>query len=121
MSPAAEQRLCRHDWPGNVRELQNILRRAIVLNDGETIEAGMLALPSDSEEQPPQAVIDVSGLRRLHSAMASHQPFAGRKLRQIEREAIRDTIAACGDNIPQAARALGVSPSTIYRKRDAWS
>jgi DNA-binding NtrC family response regulator len=127
LSPAAELRLSRHDWPGNVRELQNVLRRAIVLNDAETLEVEMLALSSgrddiaDSSEPPPEIAIDVSGLRRLHSAMASPQPYVGRKLRQIEREAIQDTIAACGDSIPQAARALGVSPSTIYRKRDAWS
>ncbi|MDP9137465.1 MAG: sigma-54-dependent Fis family transcriptional regulator, partial [Pseudomonadota bacterium] len=114
-----------HDWPGNVRELQNVLRRAIVLHDAETLDAGMLGSATGDDDiaasAAPELEIDVSGLRRLHSAMVSQQPYAGRKLRQIERDTIQGTIAACGGSIPQAARALGVSPSTIYRKRESWS
>ena len=119
LSPAAELRLAQHDWPGNVRELQNVLRRAIVLNDGETLDAEMLMPVTGGDGPAPE--IEVAGLRRLHSAMASHQAHSGRQLRQIEREAIQGMIAACGDSIPRAARALGVSPSTIYRKREAWN
>ena len=36
-------RLCRYGWPGNVRELQNVLRRLIVLNEGEEVFESMLA------------------------------------------------------------------------------
>ena len=114
LSAVAELHLTRHDWPGNVRELQNILRRAVVLNDAETLDADMLGL--SSAESPETHIL---GQRRMHRAMVNFNP--GRKLRQIEREAIEETISACGDSIPQAARALGVSPSTIYRKRDAWN
>ena len=35
-----------HPWPGNVRELQNVLRRAVVMQDGEVVTAAMLPLPS---------------------------------------------------------------------------
>ena len=43
-----------------------------------------------------------------------------RELWQIERDAIETTIQQCGGSIPQAARLLGVSPSTIYRKKESW-
>jgi len=43
-----------------------------------------------------------------------------RELWQVEMETIEQAIKACGNNIPQAAKRLGVSPSTIYRKRHQW-
>jgi DNA-binding NtrC family response regulator len=43
-----------------------------------------------------------------------------RPLAVVEREAIEFAVAACGGNIPRAAAALGVSPSTLYRKKQAW-
>jgi two-component system repressor protein LuxO len=43
-----------------------------------------------------------------------------RPLWQIERDAIESAIAQCGGSIPKAARLLDVSPSTIYRKKEAW-
>jgi DNA-binding NtrC family response regulator len=43
-----------------------------------------------------------------------------RPLRIVEREAIKDAIAARSGNIPIAAALLDISPSTIYRKRQGW-
>jgi two-component system repressor protein LuxO len=43
-----------------------------------------------------------------------------RPLKDLEREAIEHAISHFDGNIPQAAAALGVSPSTIYRKRQTW-
>lgn len=45
----------------------------------------------------------------------------GRRLWEIEREVVEKTIRQCSGSIPSAARRLGVSPSTLYRKREAWS
>ena len=39
-SDEAKVSLSQHGWPGNVRELQNVVRNAVILNDGEIIEAG---------------------------------------------------------------------------------
>ena len=44
-----------------------------------------------------------------------------RPLAEVEREAIEEAIHLCGGNIPNAAAFLGVSPSTLYRKREAWA
>jgi two-component system repressor protein LuxO len=43
-----------------------------------------------------------------------------RPLAIVEKEAIEHAIRVCGDNIPRAAALLEVSPSTIYRKKQAW-
>ena len=108
-TPDAETALIAHSWPGNVRELQNVLRRAIVFNSGNLIEAQMLDLPQMAASEGP-------------ADSYTRRPFPGaRELWQIERDAIEDTIAACGGSVPRAAKMLGVSPSTIYRKRESWA
>ena len=43
-----------------------------------------------------------------------------RPLAVVEREAIESALTACGGNVPRAAAALGVSPSTLYRNKQAW-
>jgi two-component system repressor protein LuxO len=47
-------------------------------------------------------------------------PQGNAELRNIERTAIERAITSCGGSIPKAAKLLGVSPSTIYRKRESW-
>ena len=47
--------------------------------------------------------------------------FVGMPLAEIERRVIEATIRACGSSLPKAARVLGVSPSTLYRKRAGWT
>ncbi len=122
-SPVAERTLLAHDWPGNVRELQNAIREAVVLNEGEVIEAHMLRIagtlaPVLASGDAGEPALDVADLRtRAASAGTS---LIGRELRDIERQAIETTIAACDGSVPRAAKLLGVSPSTIYRKRESW-
>ena len=48
------------------------------------------------------------------------QAMAGLTLDQIERIAVDGAIAAAQGSLPAAARSLGVSPSTLYRKRERW-
>jgi DNA-binding NtrC family response regulator len=47
--------------------------------------------------------------------------FVGRPLAEVERLVIEATIRARGGSLPKAARVLGVSPSTLYRKRAGWT
>ena len=104
---AALDRLKVHRWPGNVRELQNVIRQAIVLNDGEVLEASMLPA-------------HVGNGRPAPSAGTAAPPLDGRLLWQIERDVIETAIERFAGSIPKAAQALGISPSTIYRKRESW-
>jgi two-component system repressor protein LuxO len=111
-SREAELLLTSYDWPGNVRELQNIIREAVVLNDGEVLETKMLSLQPQKLPNP--------NLATLHSAMNLPASFFTRKLRLIERDIIEGAVSACGGSLSLAARVLGVSPSTLYRKRESW-
>ncbi|MGE4220927.1 MAG: helix-turn-helix domain-containing protein, partial [Alphaproteobacteria bacterium] len=109
---AAEAALAAYDWPGNVRQLQNVIRHAVVLHDGETVDHAMLPSPLGGER--PAAV----PLPAASPPKAEKPPV--KPLWQVEREAIEAAIRLCGGNIPRAALLLEVSPSTLYRKRLGW-
>jgi two-component system repressor protein LuxO len=110
LSPDARAALLAHTWPGNVRELENAIRSAVVLADGEELTAEMLPpsvrLPAPPPASPPPPKAETGAIL----------PLA-----EVERRAIEAAIAACSGNIPKAAAALGISPSTLYRKRAAWA
>ncbi|NJD25916.1 MAG: AAA family ATPase [Betaproteobacteria bacterium] len=96
LEPGAVQRLLRHDWPGNVRELANVLERALLTVDGDTLEAATL-----------DAVMPMG--RQLGASMAGI-------VAQAERSAIVDALRACHGNKVQAARKLGISRAALYEK-----
>jgi len=63
-------------------------------------------------------------LERINAAkpdqMAGLDALIGRPLAEIERMVIEATIARNGGSVSKASRVLDVSPSTLYRKREAW-
>jgi two-component system, NtrC family, response regulator GlrR len=74
LSLAALNRLLSHSWPGNVRELQNVLTRAIVLSDRDSIEPADLGLPEDgpaTEEQSFRAMKSHAVQRFEHDYLAT--------------------------------------------------
>ncbi len=110
--PDAQALLRAHRWPGNVRELENAIRTAVVLHDGEAVTAAMLPVTVHGGASPATA------------APAPRPADPARRIRplaEVEREAIEEAIRLCGGNVPKAAAFLGVSPSTLYRKREAWA
>lgn len=122
LAPDAEAALLAHDWPGNVRELQNVLRRAVVMHDGERLLARMLppleatAAPAEAAAEDLPAAADGAGGR-----VGGRAGWRGERdivpLAEVEREAIERAIELCGGNVVRAAVFLGVSPSTLYRRR----
>ncbi|NBC14254.1 MAG: response regulator [Gammaproteobacteria bacterium] len=108
-----------YSWPGNVRQLQNVIQNVVVLYDGEHVSRAMLPPPLDTIEAHARAA---PAMHRPRAPKDQGQSAAVpiRPLKDIEREAIERAVAHFDDNIPQAAAALGVSPSTIYRKRQTW-
>ncbi|MEM6477235.1 MAG: sigma-54 dependent transcriptional regulator [Pseudomonadota bacterium] len=117
-----------HDWPGNVRELQNALRRAIITSTGKQIDLSgaapssprprSLAAPSSAAVVPMDTATPVAAPEASSVAITD---FSGMTLEEIERMAIEQAISRSSGNISKAARGLGVSPSTIYRKLERWS
>jgi two-component system repressor protein LuxO len=123
----AKAALLAHRWPGNVRELENVVRTAVVLNSGEWVEEAMLPLRLPEPEPAPPAAPRAPALAAAPIAVlpAPQAPSGDparliRPLADVEREAIERAVLLCDGNIPKAAAFLGVSPSTLYRKRASW-
>jgi two-component system repressor protein LuxO len=117
LSPEVETVFMDYEWPGNIRQLQNVIRNVVVLYDAEQVRVEMLP--------PPLSAVASRGAAPLSAAAKSAravepQGQAVRPLHVIEKEAIERAIELCDGNIPRAAALLEVSPSTIYRKRQAW-
>jgi len=93
--PAAMQALLSHTWPGNVRELDHAVERAVLMAREDTIRAGDLA---------------------LRPAKESHARFEEMSLEEVEGLLIRKALARFGGNVSQAAQALGLSRSALYRR-----
>ncbi|MEZ6184553.1 MAG: sigma-54 dependent transcriptional regulator [Planctomycetota bacterium] len=99
-----------YDWPGNVRELRNVLERALVLTPGDTIR------PKDCrglDEAPTSRLPTASGPQERPSGPASSGTLA-----EVEREHIQRVLAETEGNKTQAAKRLGVSLRSLYRKLD---
>ena len=101
ISTLALQLLLRYDWPGNVRELENAIARAVLLETTGVLQAGNL---------PSQ----LSPVIALESDPAT--PMAIMPLAEIERQALIHALEATGNNMTQAAQALGIGRVTLYRR-----
>ena len=121
-APGVEAALMAHPWPGNVRELQNVVRNIVVLNDGATVEATMLprGFAGASDPGGPPAPAASPAVPVVPPAVPGGAPGDIEPLDTIVRHAIERAIEQCGGNVPKAAAALQVSPSTLYRRIQAW-
>ena len=95
LDPAAIQALLEYAWPGNVRELDHAVERAVLLCAGESIR-----------------VSDLS----LRSARDTGQKLEDLSLEEVESFLIKKAIDRYSGNISQAADALGLSRSALYRR-----
>ena len=126
-----------YSWPGNVRELENVIHNIIVMNHGGEVSGRMLPLAlarsqRDNGAAPNAAVKALAQMirpDRQRKVNRLPQPVIAapersydeiRPLWMEEQDIIERAIAICDGNIIMAAARLGISPSTIYRKRQAW-
>jgi DNA-binding NtrC family response regulator len=95
----AMQQMLEHPWPGNIRELGHAVERAVLLATTDVVRASDLAL------RTPSAT----------SARLEDLP-----LEDVERLLIRKALDRHGGNVSQAAKALGLSRSALYRRIAAY-
>jgi two-component system NtrC family response regulator len=93
-SPAALEQIDSYRWPGNVRELENRIKRAVILAEGQRINGHDLGFESD--EGAP-ASLDLRAAREA-----------------AERRVIQCALDVHGNNMSQAAEALGISRPSLY-------
>ena len=93
--PSAMQVLLDHPWPGNIRELDHAIERAVLLAQGELVRAADLGLRTSASVAP-----------RLEDLT----------LEEVEKLLIQKALGRYDGNVSQAAKALGLSRSALYRR-----
>ena len=94
-APEAMQALLKHPWPGNVRELQHVIERAVLMCEGDLLAEEDLALRPGIKSAP--------------------SPLEEMTLEEVERHLIQRALSRTG-NVSDAAKALGLSRSALYRR-----
>ena len=101
LSTATLETLVSYTWPGNVRELENALERAVILTPDEEIQPS--ALPGRVTA-------------RVSEPLVADRVPSNPTLEAVERAYIMWVLQSEGGNKSRAAEALGIDPSTLYRK-----
>ncbi len=101
----AAEKLMQHSWPGNVRELDNVMQRALILQNGNEITANDLIFEELDDVHPLEDTQDTPEDSKL-----------GDNLRDQEQQLILDALEACGGSRKEAAEKLGISPRTLRYK-----
>ena len=125
LDDGALSKLADYAWPGNVRELMCVIERLLVFTDAVTIrEPDVDRELGRIERLRLVARPDVRGLPAAPPEPMSEEPrpdrgsLAEQRL-EAEREAVLDALRRAGQNRTRAARLLGVSRRTLYKRLDA--
>lgn len=102
IAPVALDQLLAHSWPGNVRELENTLQRALAVCSGNMIESFQL-------------ITALRGGATAPTGPSVTLPI-GATLAEAEERLITETLRLCGHDKEKAARILGISSRTLYRR-----
>ncbi|KZN39485.1 Fis family transcriptional regulator [Pseudoalteromonas luteoviolacea S2607] len=128
LSTGAQEKLLQHAWPGNVRELENVVQRALILQQGsevadtdifienfEPVELSIAVAPSSSPVE-----LDVSPYVSLTESSASSTQGDAlsykEELQDKEHQIILDTLTRCNGKRKDVAEILGISPRTLRYK-----
>jgi transcriptional regulator with PAS, ATPase and Fis domain len=88
-----------YPWPGNIRELKNVLERALILSHGDILTADHFAW--------------------LKAAPFAHCPGMPKTLKEMERFQMFVALEQGGGDVARAAKSLGISKATLYRRLKA--
>jgi two-component system response regulator GlrR len=107
ISPAALQKLRSHAWPGNVRELRNTVQRAVLLAQGDTVQAVDIELCG----QPPESG---DGPTEADALVGSFRAAKARVVEAFERHYLEQLLQQCEGNISQAARVASKNRRAFF-------
>ncbi|RMH93481.1 MAG: sigma-54-dependent Fis family transcriptional regulator [Calditrichaeota bacterium] len=106
ISPEGMKLLMEYHWPGNIRELENLIERLQVISPGPEIDAGLIAAQLGQAPIAPGAGYDHLPLEEAVAA--------------FEKNLILHALKKAGGVKTQAARLLGIRPSTLYYKLEKY-
>ena len=124
LSEGARHRLAGHAWRGNVRELENTLHRAVLLAHGDWIEADSIEVAParlPAGQMPPQIAAQQVSAGQVQST--APEPGAtgvaslvGRRMEEVDRDLILETLHHTLGNRTHAATILGISIRALRNK-----
>lgn len=95
------KKLEKYHWPGNVRELQHAIERAVIMSDSQVLQPSDFFFSSSETREDSLILEDYN-------------------LEEVEKTIIRKTIAKHGGNISYAAKELGLSRTSLYRRMEKY-
>ncbi|SNZ20830.1 sigma-54-dependent Fis family transcriptional regulator [Cohaesibacter gelatinilyticus] len=117
--PDAVQMLRNSTWPGNIRQLKHVLKTAIILADEEPIRPEHLQMgPMGAVLRPPSMGDDFVSEHTISQELGSGLQS---NLQKTEYETILSHLRCAKWNVSKAARSLGLSRNTLYRKMKIYS
>ena len=119
VSPEAEAALLQHTWPGNVRELENIIHRAVLMSQGDSINPDAIII--SGRPGAPSQTDAAGGLVLDNGDERPTRELVGNTVADVERDLIIDTLQHCLGNRTHAATILGISIRTLRNKLKQYS
>ncbi len=123
VSREAMNALCRYNWPGNVRELMNVIERAMLLSNSETITPADLPesisglAPDIDPEFPTPGVIEEERLSVPREWLKQPLREARQKLlAEFERAYLAGLLEVTGGRVGETARRAGIQPRSLFEK-----
>jgi two-component system response regulator AtoC len=111
-TPAAAELMQRYSWPGNIRELKNVIERTMILAPEGDIDADFL--PEEIRDHTAQHEKPEPASASAFDVSPTGHQFV--TLRELEDDYIQEILAATGNNKTQAARLLGIHPTSLLRR-----
>jgi two-component system, NtrC family, response regulator AtoC len=109
----AAELLVAYPWPGNIRELKNVVERTMILAREGNIDVA--ALPQEIREAEPVLAPGPNHSEpEAPATLSLTEPFV--TLRELEDSYIQKVLASTANNKTQAARILGIHPTSLLRK-----
>jgi DNA-binding NtrC family response regulator len=102
LSPGALKRLEAHSWPGNVRELRHAVERALIMTDAPVLDARDFFFSAEPPTESAGLALDALSLD------------------SVENHVIRKVLAKHAGNISRAARELGITRTSLYRRMEKY-
>lgn len=105
ISAEAMKKLFLYDWPGNIRELENVIHRAVILSQGDTVRPEEIVISGNEDIRIPKTLKELKEVKKRLKAQS---------IEGIERSFILDALSRNNWNISRAAEEVGMQRTNFH-------